>query len=56
MTYLENSGVFIKSELGTLWKLEEQLYLVYEDIFNAKNACDHLSGFNICKRNLVVLL
>jgi len=28
---------------------------VYEDIFDAKNACDHLSGFNVCNRYLVVL-
>ncbi|KAJ8322084.1 hypothetical protein KUTeg_000555 [Tegillarca granosa] len=25
------------------------------DIFDAKNACDHLSGFNVCNRYLVVL-
>ena len=30
-------------------------YVVYEDIFDAKNACDHLSGFNVCGRYLVVL-
>uniref|UniRef100_A0A2I3HC68 RRM domain-containing protein n=1 Tax=Nomascus leucogenys TaxID=61853 RepID=A0A2I3HC68_NOMLE len=30
-------------------------YVVYEDIFVAKNACDHLSGFNFCDRQLVVL-
>ncbi|XP_055973619.1 splicing factor 3B subunit 6-like [Sorex fumeus] len=23
-------------------------YVVYEDILDAKNACDHLSGFNVC--------
>ncbi|XP_052579582.1 splicing factor 3B subunit 6-like [Peromyscus californicus insignis] len=28
--------------------------VVYEDIFDAKNACDHLSGFNMCNRYLVV--
>jgi len=28
---------------------------VYEDIFDAKNACDHLSGFNVQNRYLVVL-
>ena len=26
-----------------------------EDIFDAKNACVHLSGFNVCNRYLVVL-
>jgi len=30
-------------------------YVVYEDIFDAKNACEHLSGFNVCNRYLVVL-
>ncbi|XP_031552936.1 splicing factor 3B subunit 6-like [Actinia tenebrosa] len=30
-------------------------FVVYEDIFDAKNACDHLSGFNVCNRYLVVL-
>ncbi|GAA48607.1 Splicing factor 3B subunit 6 [Clonorchis sinensis] len=29
--------------------------VIYEDIFDAKNACDHLSGFNVCNRYLVVL-
>jgi len=28
---------------------------VYEDIYDAKNAVDHLSGFNVCGRYLVVL-
>lgn len=30
-------------------------FVVYEDIFDSKNACDHLSGFNVCNRYLVVL-
>jgi pre-mRNA branch site protein p14 len=30
-------------------------YVAFEDIFDAKNACDHLSGFNVCNRYLVVL-
>ena len=30
-------------------------FVVYEDIFDAKNACDHLSGFNVCNRYLIVL-
>jgi pre-mRNA branch site protein p14 len=28
---------------------------VYEDIFDAKNACEHLSGFNVGGRYLSVL-
>ncbi|CAD7697014.1 unnamed protein product [Ostreobium quekettii] len=30
-------------------------YVVYEDIYDAKNACDHLSGFNVQNRYLIVL-
>ncbi|KAI8809227.1 hypothetical protein BJ742DRAFT_805486 [Cladochytrium replicatum] len=30
-------------------------FVVYEDIFDAKAACDHLSGFNIMGRYLIVL-
>lgn len=29
--------------------------MVYEDIYDAKSAVDHLSGFNVCGRYLVVL-
>lgn len=29
--------------------------MVYEDIFDAKNACEHLNGFNVLGRYLVVL-
>ena len=28
---------------------------MYEDIYDAKNATDHLSGFNVCGRYLIVL-
>eukprot|EP00940_MAST-03C_sp_MAST-3C-sp2_P001946 g1946.t1 len=30
-------------------------FVVYEDIYDAKNAVEHLSGFNVCGRYLVVL-
>ena len=30
-------------------------YVVYEDIFDAKNAQEHLSGFNVQNRYLIVL-
>ena len=29
-------------------------FVIYEDIFDAKNACEHLSGFNVSNRYLVV--
>jgi pre-mRNA branch site protein p14 len=31
------------------------VFVVYEDIFEAKNAFDHLSGFNVAGRYLIVL-
>jgi pre-mRNA branch site protein p14 len=30
-------------------------YVVYDDIYDAKVACDHLSGFNVANRYLIVL-
>lgn len=30
-------------------------FVVYEDIYDAKNACEHLQGFNILGRYLIVL-
>jgi pre-mRNA branch site protein p14 len=30
-------------------------FVVFEDIFDAKNAVDHLNGFNVCGRYLIVL-
>lgn len=44
---ISNHDLFLKNR-GTA-------FVVYEDIFDAKNACDHLSGFNVCGRYLVVL-
>jgi pre-mRNA branch site protein p14 len=29
--------------------------VVYDDIYDAKHACDHLSGFNVANRYLIVL-
>jgi pre-mRNA branch site protein p14 len=29
--------------------------LLFADIYDAKNAVDHLSGFNVCGRYLIVL-
>lgn len=41
--------------VGNTAETKGTAYVVYEDIFDAKNACDHLSGFNVCGRYLVVL-
>ena len=30
-------------------------FVIYEHIYEAKNAVDHLNGFNVCGRYLIVL-
>jgi len=30
-------------------------FVIYEDIYDAKDALEHLNGFNVCGRYLVVL-
>jgi len=30
-------------------------FVIYEDIYDAKNAVEHLSGFNVANRYLIVL-
>ncbi len=40
---------------GTTKETRGTAYVVYEDIYDAKNACDHLSGFNVANRYLIVL-
>lgn len=40
---------------GTSKEARGTAYVVYEDIYDAKTACDHLSGFNVANRYLIVL-
>jgi pre-mRNA branch site protein p14 len=40
---------------GTAGDTKGTAFVVYEDIFDAKNAVDHLSGFNVAGRYLIVL-
>ena len=46
---------FRQIRVGNTPETRGTAFVVYEDIFDAKNACDHLSGFNVCNRYLVVL-
>ena len=46
---------FIHIHRGCAANTKGTAFVVYEDIFDAKNACEHLSGFNVCNRYLVVL-
>jgi len=48
-------GAIRQVRLGVTQETRGTAYIVYEDIFDAKNACDHLSGFNVCNRYLIVL-
>jgi pre-mRNA branch site protein p14 len=48
-------GPIRQIRLGTAANTRGTAFVVYEDIFDAKNACEHLSGFNVCNRYLVVL-
>ena len=31
-------------------------FVIYDDIFDAKNAVDHLSGFNVAGRSLIYMI
>ncbi|XP_065225484.1 splicing factor 3B subunit 6 [Planococcus citri] len=48
-------GAIRQIRVGNTADTRGTAFVVYEDIFDAKNACDHLSGFNVCNRYLVVL-
>merc|ERR1712071_220901 len=48
-------GAIRQIRVGNTPETRVTAFVVYEDIFDAKNACDHLSGFNVCNRYLVVL-
>lgn len=48
-------GAIRQIRAGTTPETKGTAFVVYEDIFDAKQACDHLSGFNVCNRYLVVL-
>jgi pre-mRNA branch site protein p14 len=48
-------GALRQIRVGNTPETRGTAFVIYEDIFDAKNACDHLSGFNVCNRYLVVL-
>uniref|UniRef100_A0A1B0CPZ4 Splicing factor 3B subunit 6 n=2 Tax=Phlebotominae TaxID=7198 RepID=A0A1B0CPZ4_LUTLO len=48
-------GAIRQIRVGNTPETRGTAFVVFEDIFDAKNACDHLSGFNVCNRYLVVL-
>lgn len=48
-------GAIRQIRLGNSKDTRGTAYVVYEDIFDAKNAQEHLSGFNVQNRYLIVL-
>jgi pre-mRNA branch site protein p14 len=48
-------GAIRQIRLGDKPDTRGTAFVVYEDIYDAKNAVDHLSGFNVAGRYLVVL-
>ncbi|QDZ19717.1 RNA binding domain-containing protein [Chloropicon primus] len=48
-------GAIRQIRLGDTKATKGTAFVVYEDIFDAKNAVDHLSGFNVANRYLIVL-
>uniref|UniRef100_A0A6T5VNE2 RRM domain-containing protein n=1 Tax=Chromulina nebulosa TaxID=96789 RepID=A0A6T5VNE2_9STRA len=48
-------GPIRQIRLGDKQETRGTSFVVYEDIYDAKNAVDHLNGFNVCGRYLIVL-
>lgn len=48
-------GAIRQIRIGNSPETRGTAFVVYEDIYDAKNAVDHLSGFNVCNRYLIVL-
>jgi pre-mRNA branch site protein p14 len=63
MTFLVNleqsdkfeSNHFFNKNRGNSNETRGTAFVVYEDIYDAKNAVDHLSGFNVAGRYLICL-
>eukprot|EP00729_Bicosta_minor_P007331 gene7331-10892_t len=48
-------GAIRQIRLGNAADTKGKAFVVYEDIMDAKNACDHMSGFNVGGRYIIVL-
>lgn len=48
-------GAIFQIRLGNAPDTRGTAFVVYEDIYDAKNACESLSGFNLMGRYLIVL-
>jgi pre-mRNA branch site protein p14 len=48
-------GAIRQIRLGNQSVTKGTAFVVYEDLLDARNACEHLSGFNLMGRYLIVL-
>ncbi|KAI9185788.1 hypothetical protein LWI28_010646 [Acer negundo] len=48
-------GAIRQIRIGTSKDTHDTAFVVYEDIYDAKIVVDHLSGFNVANRYLIVL-
>uniref|UniRef100_A0A7S3G337 RRM domain-containing protein n=1 Tax=Palpitomonas bilix TaxID=652834 RepID=A0A7S3G337_9EUKA len=48
-------GPIRQIRIGSAAETKGTALVAYDDIYDAKNACDNLSGFNVCNRYLIVL-
>mmetsp|Transcript_15647 Transcript_15647/g.26902 ORF Transcript_15647/g.26902 Transcript_15647/m.26902 type:complete len:118 (-) Transcript_15647:31-384(-) len=48
-------GAIRQIRVGNASDTKGTAFVVYEDIFDAKQACSHLSGFNVKGRYIIVL-
>jgi pre-mRNA branch site protein p14 len=48
-------GVIRQIRKGNSAKTKGTAFVVYQDIYNAKNAVDHLNGFNVAGKYLICL-
>eukprot|EP01112_Ceratiomyxa_fruticulosa_P004309 TRINITY_DN147_c0_g1_i1.p1 TRINITY_DN147_c0_g1~~TRINITY_DN147_c0_g1_i1.p1 ORF type:complete len:129 (+),score=24.76 TRINITY_DN147_c0_g1_i1:232-618(+) len=48
-------GAIRQIRVGNTSETQGTAYVVYEDIYDAKQACEHLQGFNVGGRYLVLL-
>ena len=48
-------GAIRQIRLGNTQETRGTCFVVYEDLVDAKNACEHLSGFSVQGRYLVIL-
>ena len=48
-------GAIRQIRKGSTGRLKGTAFVIYEDIFEAKNAVDHLNGFNVAGKYLICL-